>query len=116
MDHLASLGAQTAALAAAVMAGLYLFRKARKAFQWIETVHRITTRELTHNHGSSMKDDTHGLAVALGEVQRRMDDLETDFRTHLRDSLEAQRAATEHATDALARSAPATPERKGRAW
>lgn len=34
----------------------------------------IVSRELEHNHGSSIKDDVHGLALAVGELQRRQDD------------------------------------------
>lgn len=63
--------------AALVTAALYLFRQVRRAFQWVETIHHLTTRELEHTDGpdsdSTMKDDLHGVAVALGRLQRRVD-------------------------------------------
>lgn len=114
MEHLTGLGAQAAALAVAVAAVLYLAKLARTAFRWLEAIHGVVDKELTHNHGSSIKDDTHGMAVALGEVQRRVDELETDFRQHLADSLAAQTEATRHATDGLTQAA--TQGKRHRAW
>lgn len=49
----------------------------RKAFHMIDTVETIVTRELEHNHGSSMKDDLYGMAVGFGLTQRQVDDLES---------------------------------------
>lgn len=66
-------------LAAAVLAALAMIgRSLRSGLAWCRKVARqlqamgdIVERELEHNHGSSMKDDVHGIAVAVGLLQRR---------------------------------------------
>lgn len=59
------------AVAAAGVAGLlYLSGKVRSAFRAIDAIQHLVERELDHNHGSSMKDDIHGMAVAIGILQR----------------------------------------------
>lgn len=63
-----------AAVAAAVAGLVYLARGARNVVQAIAAIQHIVERELEHNHGSSMKDDTHGMAVAIGKLQRDRDD------------------------------------------
>lgn len=66
--------AALATLAAFVGAGLRgMYRMARK----LDELNDLASRELEHNHGSSMKDDLHGLAVAVGQQQRQLDDLDT---------------------------------------
>lgn len=79
------------AIAAGVAALLYLARQARRAFrairdglQLLGVATDIVTRELEHNHGSSIKDDVHGTAVAVGQLQRRVGHLETAFHAHLK--------------------------------
>ena len=68
----------------ALVAGLgYLVGKARKAARALDAIEQLVSRELEHNHGSSMKDDVHGLAVALGQLGRHVDDLDTAFQAHL---------------------------------
>jgi hypothetical protein len=66
----------------------YLFRKVRRVFQWIESIHDLTTRELEHTDGpqgdSTMKDDLHGVAVALGRLQRRVDSAATSIQRNSR--------------------------------
>lgn len=39
----------------------------------VDAVLDLVHRELEHNHGSSMKDDVHGIAMALGRTQRDLD-------------------------------------------
>jgi hypothetical protein len=58
-----------------------------------ERIEEVTTRELEHNHGSSMKDDVHGVAVAVGVAQRDINDLRADVEIlgdALRDHLDKQ--------------------------
>ncbi len=42
-----------------------------------------STSGSTHNHGSSMKDDLHGLTVGYGVLARQVDDIEDRLTTHL---------------------------------
>jgi hypothetical protein len=66
--------------AVVVLSGVgYLFRKIRALFRFIERIHEVTTKELEPNHGGSMKDDMHGLAVSLGKLQRRVDTIESRY-------------------------------------
>lgn len=66
-------------LSAAVLAALAVIGRAlRSGLAWCRMVARqlraidaIVQRELEHNHGSSIKDDVHGIAVAVGLLQRR---------------------------------------------
>lgn len=51
----------------------------------LEAVRKVINKELTHNHGTSVKDDVHGIAVAVGKLQRDFDDLTTRFDAHLRE-------------------------------
>lgn len=46
---------------------------------------RLVTKELTHNHGSSIKDDVVGLAVSMGHLGRATDELRHDLDSHLTD-------------------------------
>ena len=50
----------------------------------VAALEELVRRELTHNHGSSIKDDVHGLAVGMGSLGRDLDQLRTDFDTHTR--------------------------------
>lgn len=47
----------------------------------LEVVESLVSRELDYNHGGSMRDDVHGLAVAVGSMQRTQDAL---VRAHQR--------------------------------
>lgn len=69
-----------AAIAAAV---IYLFRLLRAAVLKLDRLDKLASKELEHNHGSSMKDDVHGLAVAFGHMQREVGALRHDFDTHV---------------------------------
>ena len=51
------------------MRGMY--RIARK----VDELNTVARRELEHNHGSSIKDDVHGLAIAMGQLGRDVDAL-----------------------------------------
>jgi len=65
-----------------------LFAGARAAISLARVVHaidRVVERELEHNGGGSIKDDVHGIAVAIGHLQRRVDHLETTLDRHLND-------------------------------
>lgn len=93
-----TISAEGIVAAAAVLGALlYLGRKALGMFRKVETVGELVdgevldrlTRaeetltniqellesELTHNHGSSMKDDVYGVARGLGQMQRVVEDL-----------------------------------------
>jgi hypothetical protein len=69
--------------AAAVLVALGVIGKyLRQWFRWfvrlgnmVRAMDEIISRELEHNHGSSMKDDVHGIAVAVGVLQRRFGEL-----------------------------------------
>lgn len=59
--------------AAAVAAVVYLAKGVRYIVHKVDQIDTVTKRELDHNHGGSMKDDVHGLAVAFGQMQRERD-------------------------------------------
>lgn len=78
------IGAGIVSSIASGLAGLvYIIGRARKAARVLDAIQHIVERELEHNHGSSMKDDMHGVAVSVGKLQRRQDDLERRFDQHL---------------------------------
>lgn len=71
--------------ATALCAGIgYLVKKARAAARTLDAISALVDQELSHNHGSSMKDDVGGIAVAVGKLQRQVEDLETSFNDHLK--------------------------------
>jgi hypothetical protein len=39
----------------------------------VKEISDLTKRELDHNHGGSIKDDTYGVAIAVGQLQRDRD-------------------------------------------
>lgn len=73
-----------------VVAGLtalgVAFKWARGGFRKVEDVALLLTmtedlkavidRELNHNHGSSLKDDVHGIAISVHRAHNRIDELE----------------------------------------
>lgn len=71
-------------LYASIVVGLGIIaNRARKAVHvfdvllgLVKDVDHRTARELEHNHGGSMKDDMTGLAVSMGDLQRRQDESE----------------------------------------
>lgn len=74
MSTLSEAAIYVAAIAAGVAGLIFLAAKIRNVVQSIVAIQHIVERELEHNHGSSMKDDTHGMAVAIGQLQRDRDD------------------------------------------
>lgn len=60
-----------------------LLRIAEGTQEQVSTTEEKVSRELEHNHGSSMKDDLHGVAVAVGTLQREFTDFKRDFYHHL---------------------------------
>lgn len=70
LGWIAAVAAGVAGLVYLVKALRYVARGVRWLFDAIEVIHDLVTRELDHNHGSSMKDDLYGVAVALGTLQR----------------------------------------------
>lgn len=60
--------------AAALAAALYLGRLVRSIVHKVDQINDLTSRELEHNHGGSMKADVHGVAIAVGELQRDRDE------------------------------------------
>lgn len=89
--------------AAAVLGALaYIARWVRRATRTLQAVHRIVereldagdtcepvatvvARELTNNHGSSLKDDVDGIAVAVGALSRQVDDIDERLTNHLKE-------------------------------
>lgn len=71
------------ALAAFLAALAYLVRLGRRFARTGRAVWRLVDQELTHNHGTSMKDDVYGIAVSVGELSRKVDDLSHDLYHHL---------------------------------
>lgn len=64
----------TVALASMVKAVAFLARGGRRLVHKLDAIDQLLTQELTHNHGSSIKDDVHGLALSIGEMQRDRDE------------------------------------------
>ncbi len=66
--------ALTAVMALGTAVG-YLVRRLRKAARVLDVIERVVQRELNHNHGGSVKDDTAGTALAVGRLARTVDNL-----------------------------------------
>lgn len=62
-------------LASGVTSIRYLARTIRAVFRKLEAIDALLSRELEHNHGSSIKDDVAGTAVAVGKLGREVDNL-----------------------------------------
>jgi len=80
------VGAIAALLTALGIIGRYIakgFTAVRRVFHMVDIVETIVSRELTHNHGTSMKDDMYGMAVAFGLTQRQVDDMEEILYDHV---------------------------------
>lgn len=91
MSHLSD-GATLVAVLAAGLAGLiYLGQRARTAMRAIEALQRVVSHELTHNHGTSIKDDTYGIAVSTKQISDAVDELRTGLSAIVADGLEALR-------------------------
>lgn len=81
----AQLVASVVAAAAFLTATAYLFRLLREAVRRLLALNELAEQELTRNHGSSMKDDIHGIAVTVGLLSRDVEDLTKRFNEHIRD-------------------------------
>lgn len=68
-------------VSAALAALAYLSRMVWRGFRLVEQVGELLQHELTHNSGSSMKDDLAAIAVAVGRLQADMHDLATTKET-----------------------------------
>lgn len=78
--ELAALAAAVAALIVAVgviaRAVVRAFRAARRALEWVESIHDLTQRELELNSSDgTIAEELHGVAVSVGQLQRRADQL-----------------------------------------
>lgn len=71
---------------AGALTGLgYLLRRARGGFRAVdqleqlvsmsEDIKHLVERELTRNHGTSMKDDTHATAISVHRAHKRIDEV-----------------------------------------
>lgn len=79
MSALVEVSGTLAALAAGCAALAWLLPRIRAAFRTLDAVELIVTRELTHNHGTSIKDDTYGTALAVHINSGRLDVVETNL-------------------------------------
>lgn len=87
--------AAVAGLFQVVKGGLSLGKK-------VDILVAIINRELTHNHGTSMKDDTYGTARSMASLSGRLASVERELSEHLRlSTMATQNAvwATERAAD-----------------
>lgn len=80
----AQLVAVIVGLAALCAALGYLAHKVRQAWRVLHALAIVVQRELTPNGGKSIKDDSTGVAVAVGWLGRGFDDLTERFEDHLR--------------------------------
>lgn len=77
--------------AAALFGALaYLIRLGRRAVRFVgkgvdllRALHSVVNHELTPNHGTSIKDDVYGIAVAVGLLSRDFEEFKHDFYRHL---------------------------------
>lgn len=91
MSHLHDSADTLAALAAGVAGLLYLGQRARRAVRALEALQRLVSHELTHNHGSSIKDDTHGIAVSTKQISDAVDELRAGLTEIMSDGLDGLR-------------------------
>ena len=87
--ELAALAAAVAALIVAVgviaRAVVRAFRAARRALEWVESIHDLTQRELELNSSDgTIAEELHGVAVSLGVLQRRADELTAQVASNSR--------------------------------
>lgn len=61
----------------------YLIRIGRRISRVGRAIATIVNHELTHNHGTSIKDDVHGIALTVGALSRDFEDFKTDFYHHI---------------------------------
>jgi hypothetical protein len=49
----------------------------------VRAIAHVIDRELDYNHGGSIKDDVHGIAVTVGQLSRDVTDLTERFNDHI---------------------------------
>lgn len=80
VDVIVAGAAVLAAIAAGLAAVGYIARLVRRLVRIGSAIEHMVSNELTHNHGSSIKDDVYGIAVAVGKLSRRIDAIETHLK------------------------------------
>lgn len=68
---------------AAGSALLWALKLLRQLVLKLDRLDQLASKELEHNHGSSVKDDVHGIAVSVGYLQREFNRLRSDFDNHV---------------------------------
>jgi hypothetical protein len=87
VNHISDTATTVTVLAAGLAALGYLGRRIARAFRALEALQRVVDHELTHNHGTSIKDDTHGTAIAAKKTADAVDGLRRDLAAILYDGL-----------------------------
>lgn len=64
-------------------AALWMLKLLRQLVLKLDSLDKLASKELEHNHGSSVKDDVHGIAVSVGYLQREVGRLRRDFDSHI---------------------------------
>lgn len=82
MDSLQRWLTLVSLVAAALGALGYLIRKLRRAVRVLDAIDHLVDHELTHNGGTSIKDDITAIAQAVGGLQADLRDLEAEVRSH----------------------------------
>ena len=73
----------------------YFAKRVRHLVRMLEALSTLLGRELNPNHGSSMKDDLHGITMSLDKAHSRIDHLEgildtmADAQTNVWPAIEA---------------------------
>lgn len=95
----AAIAGAVAAVVSAIKALIWLLQAARAASRYADTIAELVAladgirdvlgRELEHNHGGSLKDDVHGIAVgqyelssAVDQLRAELSDLQQQFNDH----------------------------------
>lgn len=70
------LAALLVALGVIARATMRAYRAIRRALEWVESIHDLTERQLELDNGDgTIAEELHGVAVSLGSLQRRADEL-----------------------------------------
>lgn len=83
MTTAAAVAGGVVLVAAFVTACIQLGRWLAGIGRRVKAAARLVEHELDHNGGGSMRDDVYGIAVAVGKLSRKVDDLDRRFTTHL---------------------------------
>lgn len=74
-DKIIAAGAIVAALLILGKGAALLVKRIRSVVRTLDVIEAVVQRELHNNHGSSIKDDVTGIAVAVGKLGRDVDEL-----------------------------------------